>query len=155
MNSYGTKPKYAVLTLTILIILAVGVAALATSLVKAAGTTYYVDCSAPTNGSGTQASPWNNLATVNGTTFAAGDQILFKRGTTCVGQLWPKGSGVSGNPITASAYGTGARPAINGNNAVAPVVTIKDQNYWTFDNLEIKNSTGLGLYVDGSNGADL
>jgi hypothetical protein len=32
------------------------------------------------NGSGTQASPWNNLATVNGTTFAAGDQILFKRG---------------------------------------------------------------------------
>ena len=76
----------------------------------AVGSSFYVDCSALTNGSGTQASPWNNLATVNGTTFAAGDQILFKRGTTCVGQLWPKGSGASGNPITVSAYGTGARP---------------------------------------------
>jgi len=155
MITYRKKPKSVLFTLTILIILAVGAAALATSWVKAVGTIYYVDCSAPTNGSGTQASPWNNLTTVNGTTFAAGDQILFKRGTTCVGQLWPKGSGVSGNPITVSAYGTGARPAINGNNAVAPVVTIKDQNYWTFDSLEIKNSTGLGLYVDGSNNADL
>jgi F5/8 type C domain-containing protein/parallel beta helix pectate lyase-like protein len=155
MIIYGNGPKHVLMTFTVLIFLAIGAAALMTSLVNAAGTTYYVDCSAATNGNGTQASPWNNLSTVNGTSFAAGDQILFKRGTTCVGQLWPKGSGVSGNPITVSAYGTGARPAINGNNAVAPVVTIKDQNYWTFDNLEIKNSTGLGLYVDGSNGADL
>ena len=35
------------------------------------------------------------------------------------------------------------------------MVTIKDQNYWTFDSLEVRNSTGLGLYVDGSPGADL
>src|SRR5262245_11690650 len=120
--------KSITLVLIALIVLSLGVWVISA---KAVGTTYYVDCSSPTNGSGTQASPWNNLATVNGTTFAAGDQILFKRGTTCVGQLWPKGSGVSGNPITVSAYGTGLRPAINGNNAVAPVVTIKDQNYWT------------------------
>lgn len=155
MSINVNKRKHVLLTFTILVILVAGVAALATSLVNAAGTTYYVDCSAATNGNGTQASPWNNLSTVNRTTFAAGDQIFFKRGATCVGQLWPKGSGVSGNPITVSAYGTGARPVIDGNNAVAPVVTIKDQNYWTFDSLEIKNSTGLGLYVDGSNGADL
>jgi hypothetical protein len=155
MHINDNQPKSILFILSILIILAVGVAAFAPSLVKAIGTTYYVDCSAVTNGTGTQASPWNNLATVNGTTLVAGDQLLFKRGTTCVGQLWPKGSGISGNPITVSAYGTGARPVINGNNAVAPVVMIKDQNYWTFDSLEIKNSTGLGLYVDGSNGADL
>ena len=117
--------------------------------------TYYVDCSAVTNGTGTQASPWNNLSTVNSRTFIAGDKILFKRGTICVGQLWPKGSGVNGNPITVSAYGTGGRPIINGNFAVSVVVTIKDQNYWTFDSLEIKNSTGKGLYVDGTSGADL
>lgn len=93
-----------------------------------------MDCSAPTNGSGKQASPWNNLTTVNGSTFTAGDRILFKRSTTCVGQLWPKGSQVSGDPITLSAYGTAARPIINGNNAVDSSIssywcTIKLQNH--------------------------
>lgn len=37
----------------------------------AAGTTYYVNCSAATNGSGTQASPWNTVGSVNSTTFGA------------------------------------------------------------------------------------
>jgi hypothetical protein len=116
---------------------------------------YFVDCSAVTNGTGTQVSPWNNLDNINGRTFVAGEQILFQRGTTCTGQLWPKGSGVSGNPIIISTYGTGARPIIDGNNAASPVVTIKDQSYWTFDSLEIKNSTGLGLFIDGNPGTDV
>jgi len=116
---------------------------------------YYVDCSASTNGDSSQDSPWNALATVNATTFAPGDQILLMRGTVCVGELWPKGSGVDGNPIIISAYSTGARPIIDGNNALAPVVTIKDQNYWSFNSLEVRNSTGLGLSVDGSPGLDL
>src|SRR5258708_9020772 len=121
----------------------------------AAGNTYYVDCSAATNGTGTQASPCNNLATVNGTTFASGDQILFKRGTTCTGQLAPQGSGSSGSPITASAYGTGARPIIDGNNAVNPVVHLFNQQYWVIDSFEVKNSTGKGVFIDGSAGASL
>lgn len=125
------------------------------TLTQFSGPIYYVDCSAAANGDGSQENPWNNLDTVSARTFLAGDQILFQRGTTCNGQLWPKGSGVSGNPITISAYGTGERPIIDGNFAMAPVVTIKDQNYWKFDSLEIRNSTGLGLYIDGSLGADL
>jgi peroxiredoxin len=120
-----------------------------------AGPIYYVDCSAAANGDGSPENPWNTLETVNARTFAAGDQILFKRGTICTGQLWPKGSGVSGNPIIVSAYGTGERPIIDGNNAVTPVVTIKDQNYWTFDSLEMRNSPGLVFYVDGNAGADV
>ena len=127
----------------------------APTLAQYSGPIYYVDCSASVNGDSSQENPWNNLDTVNARTFLAGDQILFRRGTTCTGQLWPKGSGASGNPIIISAYGAGARPIIDGNNAVAPVVTIKDQNYWTFDNLEIRNSTGLVLYVDASAGVDV
>lgn len=119
------------------------------------GPSYYVDCSAAANGDGSQETPWNNLDAVNGRTYLAGDEILFRRATTCMGQLWPKGSGVGGNPITVSAYGAGARPIIDGHGAVAPVVTIKDQNHWTFDSLEIVNSAGKGLYVDGTVGADL
>jgi hypothetical protein len=125
------------------------------TLAQYSGPIYYVDCSAAANGDGSQENPWNNLETVSARTFLAGDQILLQRGTICTGQLWPKGSGVSGNPIIISAYGAGARPIIDGNNTVAPVVTIKDQNYWTFDSLEVRNSNGLGLYIDGSPGADL
>src|ERR1051325_5904135 len=65
----------------------------------AANTNYYVDCSAATNGNGTQSSPWNNLVTVSGATFGGGDTIFFKRGTTCSGQLWPQGSGSTTSPI--------------------------------------------------------
>jgi len=56
----------------------------------------YVDCSAATNGTGTQASPWNTLASVNTISFSAGDQLLFKRAVTCSGTLAPRGSGIYG-----------------------------------------------------------
>jgi len=144
--------KYRILLTAILILVAFSAWRIA---VLAAGTTYYVDCSAATNGSGTQASPWNNLGTVSGTTFNPGDQILLNRGTTCTGQLYPKGSGVSGSPITVSTYGTGARPIIDGQNAVDPVVHLYNQQYWVIDSLEVKNSMGKGVFVDGPAGASL
>ena len=121
----------------------------------AANTSYYVDCSVGSNGNGTQASPWNNLATVNATTFGAGDQILLKRGTTCIGQLWPKGSGASGSPITLGAYGTGALPVVNGNGVADPVVKLYDQQYWVVQELEIIGSPGKGLEITGSGAAVL
>ncbi len=77
-------------------------------------TTYYLDCSAVANGSGTQASPWNSLATANARTFQPGDELLLNRGTTCNGALDPQGSGSSASPIVVDAYGTGALPVING-----------------------------------------
>src|SRR5581483_8910294 len=88
------------------------VAGAAPAASAATGTAYYVDCSASSNGSGSQSSPWNGVSSVNATTFQPGDQILFKRGTTCTGALAPKGSGSSGAPITVDAYGTGALPVI-------------------------------------------
>jgi hypothetical protein len=53
----------------------------------AAGTTYYVNCAAASDGNGSSTSPWNNLATVNSKTFAPGDSLLFNRGTTCTGSF--------------------------------------------------------------------
>jgi len=126
------------------------------------GSTFHVDCSALTNGNGSQVSPWNNFAPVNATTFSAGNSILLKRGTTCTGQqLWPKGSGASGNPITLGAYGTGNRPIVDGNNAVGgatqddSLVKLFDQQYWVVQDLEIKNSLGNGLMISGSGAATL
>ncbi|MBC9719439.1 right-handed parallel beta-helix repeat-containing protein [Streptomyces sp. TRM66268-LWL] len=106
---------------------------------QAANTAYYVDCSAATDGSGTQASPWNTLATVNARTFGPGDQILFKRGATCTGQLYPKGSGAAGSPIIVDAYGTGAQPKISG-NGVPDAVYLYNQEYWELRNLDVSNT---------------
>src|ERR1051325_4558906 len=153
MNIYLRLHKLVYLGAVLALGLSMG--ALGVVQIAHAASTYYVDCSAASNGNGTQASPWNNLATVNATTFGAGDSILIKRGTTCHGQLWPKGSGVSGSPITLDAYGTGNRPIINGDNAVDPVVSLSNQQYWVIQNLEATGSTGKGVYVGGSAGASL
>lgn len=119
----------------------------------AAATNYYVDCSASTSGSGTQASPWNSFTPVNARTFAAGDQILIRRGTTCANQqLFPKGSGAAGAPIVIDAYGSGAKPVLAGNGAVVDVVKLYNQQYWEIRNLDISNkgsaiATRRGVHI--------
>ncbi|MET7571198.1 carbohydrate binding domain-containing protein [Streptomyces sp. NPDC005492] len=115
----------------------------------AAGSTYYVNCSAATNGSGTQASPWNSVSSVNATTFAAGDSVLFAAGTTCTGQLTPGGSGASGSPITMGAYGSGAKPVIDANGATGPVIHLLNQQYWEIGGLDLTNAASSPAYRSG------
>ncbi|MEU0562362.1 discoidin domain-containing protein [Dactylosporangium sp. NPDC006015] len=125
----------------------------APSSAAAAPTAYYVDCAATAAGSGTQASPWNSFAPVNARTFAAGDSILLRRGTTCAGQqLFPKGSGAAGAPIVIDTYGTGAKPVLAGNGAVVDVVKLYNQQYWEIRNLNVSNkgataATRRGVHV--------
>ncbi|MGO8759212.1 MAG: right-handed parallel beta-helix repeat-containing protein [Terracidiphilus sp.] len=112
-------------------------------------TTYYVDCSASSSGSGTQASPWNTLSSVNSTTFGAGDEILLKRGTTCNGILDPQGSGSSGSPIVIDAYGTGAVPIISAGSNTAGL-ELSNQQYWEINDLEITGGYKYGVYITGN-----
>ena len=112
-------------------------------------TTYYVDCSAATNGSGTQSSPWNTLANPNAVVFQASDQLLLNRGTTCTGPLTPIGSGSNTAPIVIDAYGTGAQPIIDGGTAPAAVQLI-NQQYWEINNLEIVGGALYGIYIFGN-----
>lgn len=138
-------------------VLTIGIAlfAFATSAL-ALNTSYYVDCSAGTNGAGTQASPWNNLATVNThAAFGAGDNILFKRGTTCSGQLWALGSGTSSSAfITIGDYGTGALPIINGGSNQS-AIKLYNQSYWHIQNIETTGGNPYGIYVSGNVSATL
>jgi hypothetical protein len=125
---------------------AVAVVALAASAWAApahAATGYYVDCSHSSNGDGSAASPWNTLASVNSKTFSPGEQILFARGSRCVGTLSPKGSGVAGSVNTVSAYGTGSLPVIDGNGA-ADTVLLSNQQYWEIRNLDVTNAASPG-----------
>jgi hypothetical protein len=135
----------------------------------AAGTAYYVDASAGSdaNAGTSTAAPWKSLAKVDSVTFQAGDRILLHAGRAWTGQLWPRGSGASGNPITIDSYGSGARPRINGAGQVSEAVKLYDQQYWTIRDLELTNaapSTGApganladlrGIRVGGGNGKTL
>ncbi|OJU16764.1 MAG: hypothetical protein BGN88_02070 [Clostridiales bacterium 43-6] len=131
---------------------------------SAANITYYVDSiSGNDSNNGTSVeTPWKTLTKVNATTFVAGDSILFKRGCSWTGTLYPKGSGNSTARITLDAYGTGNLPIINGNGKVYsssdPIdsaLYFRSQSYWTIQNLEITNKASTvgdrqGIHFDGS-----
>jgi Disaggregatase related len=119
---------------------------------------YYADCSASTNGIGTAARPWNTVAAVNGTTFHPGDAILFKRGTTCKGEVRPQGSGTDKAPITIGAFGPGDPPIIDAQGvAGSAAIHLVNQEYWTIADVEVTNNAGApgrrwGIYVQSSDG---
>ena len=99
----------------------------------AGAATYYVDA---TNGndsaSGTTiATAWKTINKVNTSTFAAGDQILFKRGEVWRESLVPPLSGASGSPIVFDAYGTGEAPTITGSlDLPAAAWSVDSGNVW-------------------------
>ncbi len=127
----------------------------------ATATSWYVDCSATANGSGSSAAPWNNLAAASAHTFAPGDKLLLKRGTTCTGQLTPKGDGTAAAPITLDAYGSGAAPVVAGNGITGHAVVsggpsvgggavqLTNQSYWIIQNLQVTNASANAAQRDG------
>jgi hypothetical protein len=84
--------------------------------VPARATTYYVAAAGSDSFSGTDAGhPWQTISKVNGSTFSAGDSILFNKGDIWYGtSLTAPSSGSSGSRITFGAYGSGANPIIKG-----------------------------------------
>ncbi len=81
--------------------------------VAAAGTTYYVDCSAGNDGSsGTStSSAWRSVSRANQASLSPGSKLLFKRGCTWSGTaLLARWNGTAADPITIGAYGSGNRP---------------------------------------------
>lgn len=111
-------------------------------------TTYYVDSQGgvDSNDGKSPATAWATLSKVNGFTFAAGDIIKFHADGAWTGTLYPKGSGVSGNPIVITKYGTtdfSNRPVIDGNAAIRAVY-LYNQQYWEISNLEVINSANAG-----------
>jgi hypothetical protein len=135
----------------------------------AGGVDYYIDGTAgrDTAAGTTPATAWKTLAKANARTFQPGDRILLKAGTQWQNQqLWPKGSGRDGAPITISAYGTaGARRpyiATNGNVAspfnadgtknpqtvgLTGAVVLRNQQYWDINNVELSNDNDFATDI--------
>src|SRR3972149_11519392 len=83
------------------------------------GATYHVKNGGSDAADGlSDANAWETISKVNGSSFSAGDSILFKKGSTWREQLTVPSSGSAGNPITFGAYGTGGNPIIKASNLV-------------------------------------
>ncbi|MCH7232254.1 right-handed parallel beta-helix repeat-containing protein, partial [Glycomyces sp. L485] len=169
-NRKPLLPSLARFAAAVVCALAVAIATVVLSAAPAAAanTTYYVSAAGDDANAGTSSDqPWRTLDKVNGTTFGAGDQILLRSGDTWTGQLWPKGSGSAGSPITIDSYGTGVKPRIVGAGLVPEAVRLFNQEYWEIRNLDVSNtvpSTSTpgenlgdfrGIGVHGDNGQTL
>ena len=123
-------------------------------------TTYYVNASSGYDSSAgtSEATAWQHhpwMSTWTGSvTLQAGDTVCMKRGDTwtnvsdgypymAVGQ-----SGIAGNHITTTAYGSGNKPIIHTSSVGWPVIWGAGKSFLTFDNLEIKHRSSL-IDVDG------
>ena len=121
-------------------------------------TDYYV-ANAPTGDDGATGLigfPWETVSQVSGFTFSPGDTISFNRDDTfdCNtggdGGLSVLASGTKGNPITYGAYGTGAKPILDGASNVACIRCWNDMSYITVQDFTCTN----GTYAVSFNGDD-
>jgi len=126
------------------------------------GTSYYVDARSgdDANPGSSPESAWKTLAKVNATTFHPGDRILLKSGDSWTGQLWPKGSGTAGHPITIDKYDGDALPRIDGAGLAEDAVMLKNQEYWEIRDLAITNNGSTagarrGVNLIAENSGDL
>jgi len=79
------------------------------------GATYFIDAAGgnDANDGLTEQTAWQTLAKVNSSSFAPGENVLFKRGERWRGTLKISSSGTMDMPIVFGAYGDGPRPIID------------------------------------------
>lgn len=115
-----------------------------------AQTTHYLDCSAASSGDSLHPdAPWNSLAQANDAELHPGDSLLLRRGSTCSGQLAPRGSGSAAAPITLGAYGTGPLPIVRAESSNASL-SLFNQQHWTVEDLELSGGSPYGVHISGT-----
>jgi len=118
---------------------------------------YYVDFTTGDDGDTglSEALAWKTIAKVNGSSFSAGDSILFKKGEVWREMLTMPSSGSAGNVITLGTYGSGAAPIISGSDIVTGwtlenIVTVvplspMPLSYWYFEDAASPSLDGNGV----------
>src|SRR5699024_2650360 len=116
------------------------------------GTRYFVDCSAPEEGTGEQDSPFADLEAINAVELDPGDQVLFRRGATCTGMFQPQGSGTAEAPVVVDAYDAEADALARIDAAGEPqAVYLYNVEHYEVRNLELTNFTDdEGDFASGS-----
>lgn len=126
---------------------------------------YYVSSStgSDSNDGLTEETAWKTISGLvsKSSVFVPGDVIAFKCGDIWEGErywVWDHPSGVEGNPITFTSYGTGEKPVITLHEVQSPTWTPAGSNIWTTsgdrmriwkngsEQLMAKDLTELGQY---------
>lgn len=118
------------------------------------GVTYYVDCATGHDGADghSPATAWRSVRAVSAREFHPGDSILLRRGTTCLGSMWPKGSGAPGAPIVLDAWGDGPLPKVQAEPGAEAAFRLFNQEYWTVQHAEFIGGEPHGVFVSGTQG---
>jgi parallel beta-helix repeat protein len=128
-----------------------------------AGTVYYADPTATSSTNvGTFANPFKTTAAINAKTFASGDDLYFRVGTTwyVTEQILIDWNGSEADRVTIGAYygenqfglSTYDRPTFDGNKTYPlsynqAIIMYIGPGYITVENLHIKESYGTGIQV--------
>src|SRR5581483_7487474 len=118
------------------------------------GSAYYVDCGAGSDRANglSPATALKSVRAVSTRQFGPGDVIQFKRGSTCSGMLWPKGSGSATAPIRIDAWGSGALPRIQAGPREEAALKLFNQEYWTIKHLDFSGGQPHGVFISGTKG---
>lgn len=135
-------------------------------------TIFYIssEVGSDSNSGSSSDSPWATIAKVNAATFAAGDQILFKRGNVFDdAMLTMPSSGSDGTPIIIGVYGSGSEPASFDCGGETNCIDADGQTYVTVSkDIQMYGSSGARItghdgtwtigagtyYVDATSGSD-
>ncbi len=115
--------------------------------------TYYVKNGGNDGADGlSDASAWATISKVNNRDLAAGDIVLFKRGSSWSDTLIPKTSGSLSLPITFDAYGSGDAPEINVNydSSKKRSLYVSGKSHLHIKNMTLRNGTNEGEVHIGS-----
>lgn len=93
---------------------------------------------------------WATIAKVNGSSFNAGDSVLFKRGSMWRETLTVPSSGSVGQPIIFSNYSSGEKPIFNGSNLVTGWTNYSG-NVWQ-TSLTLGRADDDALFIDSTFG---
>jgi hypothetical protein len=116
--------------------------------------TYYVSASqgSDNNDGRSPKTPWHTIAHVNQQRLNPGDSVLLRRGDTWCETLKPATSGRAGLPLIFGAYGSGAKPILDGACRPATIADFSidnnEQAHIVYENLNLRGAReGLRLYA--------
>jgi hypothetical protein len=103
--------------------------------------TYFLDATDgdDTNDGKSPETAWQTLGRLNSVFFKPGDVVLFKAGTVFTGSFYLIDSGTPEAPIILGAYGTGAKPRLEGGPNDLDVIYIEGNECIEIRDLEISN----------------
>ena len=112
-------------------------------------TTFYLDTSAATAGSGSLNSPYNDMSDAIAA-ISGGDTLLVKTGLTVTEPILDPPNGTQGNPTVLGKYGSGANPILTVTSGTGRGIELLDDvTHIHISDFTVTSCTNEGVYLEG------